>query len=95
MTSLPLRDKTSISSSLKEILPIEVKLVRWTVHESLFNGFLSAYHYPGYCQFVGTNLKYMAFSKQKPLACLGFAVAALNCRDRFFLSYFLFLILQG
>ena len=83
--SLPLHDKTPISSSLKEILPIEVKLVRWTVHESLFNGFLSAYHYLGYCQFVGAHLKYMAFSKQRPLACLGFAVAAwrLNCRDRF------------
>ena len=32
--SLPLHDKTPISSSLKEILPIEVKLVRWTVHIS-------------------------------------------------------------
>jgi hypothetical protein len=85
LISLPLHDKTSISSSLKECLPIRIEPIRWTPHEPLFNTFLSAYHYLGYCQFVGAHLKYMAFSKQRPLACLGFAVAAwrLNCRDRF------------
>lgn len=66
--SLPLHDKTPLISSLKEILPIKVKLVRWTVHEPLFNGFLSAYHYLDYCQFVGAHLKYMAFSKVPHLA---------------------------
>jgi hypothetical protein len=83
--SLPLHDKTPISSSLKKCFPIRVEPIRWTVHEPLFNGFLSAYHYLGYCQFVGAHLKYMAFTGERPLACLGFAVAPwrLNCRDRF------------
>jgi len=75
------------------ILP-PVKLARWTVHESLFKGFLSAYHYLGYCQFVGTHLKYMAFFKQRPLACLGFAVAAWRLKYYFYLIFY-FLILQG
>jgi hypothetical protein len=46
---------------------------------------LAQYHYLGYTQPVGEQLKYIVYSQNRPIACLSWSSAArhLGCRDRF------------
>ena len=78
-------DQTPIERSLKEILPLTFKQVRRTSWEKLFNSLISHHHYLGYTQPVGEHLKYLVFSKQRPVACFAWssAVRHLGSRDRF------------
>jgi len=75
----------SLQSELKDILPLTIKQVRRTDHEELFNSLIDQYHYLRYTRPVGEHLKYIAFSKNRPLACITFSSAArhLCCRDSF------------
>ncbi len=84
----PLRpqiDDSHITGKLKDIGPIEFRLVRRTPEEALFNGLIEHHHYLGYTQPVGGQLKYMAYAMGRPLACLSWSSAArhLGPRDRF------------
>jgi hypothetical protein len=74
-----------IECSLRELGTIEIRQVRRTPDEALFNGLLEAYHYLGYSHPVGENLKFMAFSGQTPLACFAWSSSPrhLRPRDRF------------
>ena len=65
-----------IEKNLKQISPLRITMVRGSEFEPLFNGFIEAYHYLGYCQIVGAHLKYIAFAQERPLACLSFGSAA-------------------
>jgi len=78
-------DTTPIQCSLKELGPLEFRLVRRTPLEPLFNGLLEEYHYLHYAQPVGAQAKYMVFAGERPLACLAWSSAArhLGPRDRF------------
>ncbi len=78
-------DTTPIKATLKDILPIELRMVRGTEYEGLFKGLIGSHHYLGYNQIVGEHLKYIAFSYGRPLACLGFGGAAwkVSCRDNY------------
>jgi len=82
---VPIHSQESIESSLSELLPIEIKMVRGTAWEPLYKGLVNTYHYLGYCQTVGEHLKYMAFHKGRPLACICWGAAAwkVASRDRF------------
>lgn len=82
---LPLHSKKPICSSLSELLPIEIKMVRGTEWEPLYKGLIEGYHYLSYCQTVGEHLKYIIFHKGRPLACIGWGAAAwkVACRDNF------------
>jgi len=84
----PLRipvDESTVECSLKELFPINLKQVRRTAQEKLFNSLISEYHYLGYTQPVGEHLKYMAFSNGRPIACLAYGSAPwyIGVRDRF------------
>lgn len=63
---------------------IELKMVRWTEKEKLWNYLIDKYHYLGYRTPVGHHLKYLIFSSGKVLGCIGFAdgVLKLNLRDK-------------
>jgi len=78
-------DKTPIVCSIEEIRPIELRPVRKTQYERLYNSLIHEHHYLKYTQHVGENLKYIAFSNNRPIACFGWtsAVWHLGCRDRF------------
>jgi len=78
-------NQSPIEGRLKELFPIELKQVRRSSYERLFNSLISRFHYLGYTQPVGEHLKYMAFSHDRPIACLAFCSAPwhLGCRDRF------------
>jgi hypothetical protein len=46
---------------------------------------IEQYHYLGYCQPVGEQLKYIVFAKGRPIACLAWSSAPrhIGSRDRF------------
>jgi hypothetical protein len=84
----PLRvivDEATVECSLNELYPINLKQVRRTAQEKLFNSLISEYHYLGYTQPVGEHLKYMVFSNGRPIACLAYGSAPwyIGVRDRF------------
>lgn len=74
-----------IQGPLAEILPLEIQQVRRTPLETLGNSLIDQYHYLGYVQPVGENLKYLVSFQQRPVACLIFSSAPrhIGCRDRF------------
>lgn len=78
-------DRTPIECSIRELFPIQLKQVRRTRLEKLFNSLISQYHYLGYTQPVGEHLKYIAFSNHRPIACLAWSSAPwyIGARDRF------------
>jgi len=78
-------DQSPIHCSIGELLPIELETVRRTHFEKTFNGFVGEHHYLGYTQPVGEHLKYMAFSHDRPIACLAWGSSPwyIGVRDRF------------
>ncbi len=78
-------DQTSISLSLSEIKPFEIRQVRNTESEKLFNSLIEYHHYLGYCHPVGEQLKYIVFAGKKPIACFSWSSVPrhIGCRDRF------------
>lgn len=78
-------DRSPIAATLNHIRPLELRQVRRTDSEKLFNSLINQYHYLRYCQPVGEHLKYIMFKDQKPVACLAWSSAArhIGVRDRF------------
>jgi hypothetical protein len=74
-----------IAGSVEQIKPIELKQVRKTSDELLWNELVNKYHYLSHRVIVGSHLKYIAFYEGRPLACLawGAAIWALQWRDQF------------
>lgn len=78
-------DKQPLQGALAEIQPLELREVRRTPDEALFNSLLAQFHYLGYRQPVGEHLKYLVFARGRPIACLAWSSAPrhLGSRDRF------------
>lgn len=78
-------DDTPLRVSLAELGKVELRQVRRTPDEALFNGLMEQHHYLGYTQPVGEHLKYMAFAGGRPVAALAWSSAPrhLGARDRF------------
>lgn len=78
-------DQTPLRSTVKKITPLEIRQVRRTESEKLFNSLIEQYHYLGYTQPVGEHLKYMVWGGGRPIACFSFSSAPrhIGVRDRF------------
>ena len=78
-------DETPLQMRLAELGALEVRQVRRTPEEALFNGLLQHHHYLGYTQPVGEHLKYLVFARGRPVACAAWSSAPrhLGSRDRF------------
>jgi len=78
-------DQTSIYTTLSKTQPLEIRQVRCTSFEKLFNSVIAHYHYLGYCHPVGEHLKYIVFTEGRPIACLAWSSAPrhIGCRDKF------------
>jgi hypothetical protein len=78
-------DTTPITGSLAPLRPVELQQVRRTADEPLFNSLMEHYHYLAYEQPVGEHLKFVAWSRGRPLACLAWSSAPrhLASRDRY------------
>jgi hypothetical protein len=82
----PMRiDTTPVMGPLNRIQPIELRQVRRTADEPLFNSLMEQYHYLAYEQPVGEHLKYLALAQGLPIACLAWSSAPrhLGSRDRY------------
>lgn len=77
-------DTTPIATSLRDLLPLSMEIVKGKDSLSLFCHLLSRYHYLGYSVTVGENMKYIIRDKfGRPLSCVLFGSAAwkVACRD--------------
>ena len=71
-------DEATLEARLAELGPLEVRQVRRTPEEALFNSLLQHHHYLGYTQPVGEHLKYMVFAQGRPIACLAWSSAPMT-----------------
>jgi hypothetical protein len=78
-------DMTPLAEPLCQIQPIELRQVRRTAEEPLFNSLIEHHHYLGYEQPVGEHLKYVVRAQGRPIACLAWSSAPrhLGSRDRY------------
>ena len=78
-------DEAPLQVSFGGIGPLEIRQVRRTPDEPLFNSLMQQHHYLGYTQPVGEHLKYMIFAQGRPVACMAWSSAPrhLGERDRF------------
>ena len=81
----PSIDGAPLSLSLAELGVLEIRQVRRTPEEALFNALMHQHHYLGYTQPVGEHLKYMVFAGGRPIACMAWSSAPrhLGSRDSF------------
>jgi len=75
-------DRTPLNAKLSELQSVQLKLVRNSELESLYNSLVQEHHYLGFRQIVGNHLKYMAFIGGQPVACLGWGSAAWSVKSR-------------
>jgi len=75
----------NLDGPLARIRPLQIRQVRRTGEEGLFNSFIQTYHYLGYTRPVGEHLKYLVWAQGIPIACLAWSSAPrhIGCRDRF------------
>jgi hypothetical protein len=75
---------TSLYQSLGDFSVIEMDMVRGSQRERFYNALIDRYHYLGYHQGTGEQLKYIVYGDGAVLGCIGFCNAALKtaARDR-------------
>ncbi len=78
-------EEIPLEVTLREMGPLEIRPVRRTPQEKLFNSLLHRFHYLGYTQPVGEHLKYVVYAGERPIACSAWSSAPrhLGPRDRF------------
>jgi hypothetical protein len=83
-TRLPeLWDTLPVAGLLAEFRPqIQVRLVEEDAQARTYAGLIGAYHYLGYQQATGAQLKYLVCWRDRPIACLSFGPAAWKVASR-------------
>jgi len=78
-------DTTPITGALAGVGSLQIRLVRRSAGERLFDDLLQQYHYLGFSRPVGEHLKYLVFCGERPLACLAWnsGPLKLTLRDQF------------
>ena len=71
-----------IVSNLSGLQPLTLKLVSHSVLETFWDQLVSQFHYLGYRNLLGHRLKYLVFSKSRPVAALSWSAPALKLRAR-------------
>ncbi|MGH8296339.1 MAG: Druantia anti-phage system protein DruA [Steroidobacteraceae bacterium] len=81
----PELDETPIETTLAQLPALELRQVRRTGAERLFNALLAHHHYLGYSHPVGEGLKFMVYAVERPLALIAWSSAPrhLAPRDRY------------
>jgi hypothetical protein len=64
-----------LAGAVGELGPWEIRQVRRTAQEGLFDGLLQSHHYLGYTRPVGEHLKYLVYGRGQPVACLAWSSA--------------------
>jgi len=78
-------DTSPVAGCLSSLSPLDIRMVRRTEGERLYQSLIHQHHYLGYTRPVGEHLEYVVFSHDRPLACLGFCSAPrhIGARDRY------------
>lgn len=78
-------DVTPLEGGVAHFSALQIALVSRTAQEKLYNGLIGAYHYLGYGQGTGEQLKYVITLESRLLGAIGFSASAwrVACRDRF------------
>jgi hypothetical protein len=78
-------DDGPLCMSLADLGKLDIRQVRRTPEEAVFNALMQQHHYLGYTQPVGEQLKYMVFAQGQPIACMAWSSAPrhLGGRDKF------------
>jgi hypothetical protein len=78
-------DRTPLRTSLRALGPLGFRQVRRTAAEPVFNSLVERYHYLGYTQPVGEQLKFLVSAGPRPIACFAWSSAPrhLGPRDRY------------
>lgn len=78
-------DTTPLDVNIKELLPLEIKMVYKTPMEPLWDYMVKKYHYLGYENMLGPRVKYIVFYNDRPIAAISFnqAVLRVGVRDSF------------
>lgn len=78
-------DESPMQVSFSQLGALELRQVRRTPEEALFNSLMHQHHYLGYTQPVGEHLKYLMYAQGRPVACLAWSSSPrhLGSRDRF------------
>jgi len=86
-TSTPeLLDCMPLAGGLRESRSqLRMELVQNSQQLALYRGLVGTYHYLGYQQAMGAQLRYIAYFQDRPIACLSFGPAAwkVGARDQF------------
>jgi len=75
-------DRSPLQNTPVNLRVVDLKPVRNTKLEPLYNSLIHQHHYLGYRQIVGNHLKYIAFINDRPVACLGWGSAAWKVKSR-------------
>ena len=78
-------DSAPIEAGLSALRPVELRQVRRTPLQKLYNSLIHQHHYLGYTRPVGEHLEYLVFSGGRVIACIGWCSAPrhIGCRDRY------------
>jgi hypothetical protein len=72
----------TIFGRLAEFQPVILNVVNKSESERLWDDLVREYHYLGFKAMIGQYIKYLAWSKDRPLAALSFNRAALRVAAR-------------
>ena len=75
-------DQSPLQDTPANLHAVDLKPIRNTKLEPLYNSLIHQHHYLGYRQIVGNHLKYIAFINDRPVACLGWGSAAWKVKSR-------------
>ena len=75
-------DQTPVEGTVSDLGSLEFRQVRRTPAEKAFISLIEHYHYLGYCQPVGEQLKYIVYVKDRPISCLAWSSAPRHIGDR-------------
>jgi hypothetical protein len=76
---------TPVVCPVHELKPLTLRQVAGTANSRLWNEYIARYHYLGYTQMSGAQMRYFVFEGERMLALLSFGASAwkLAARDRY------------
>lgn len=72
----------SFHGSLNQQPQLRIEMVRGTTKAQVYKSLIGSYHYLGYNQQAGEQLKYIVYAGDAEIACVGFGASALKIKSR-------------
>ncbi len=82
MTESDCRLISRFQGSLRELEPVEIRLVDDKAHEKLWNRVVRDYHYLGHEKIPGRRLKYILYAGERVIGAMGWKSGSLKLEAR-------------